>query len=385
MKRFFSTISAIIFCTIITFSIANGQIAAWDFTGNNAANATFAATGFDSKLVSAAGASDITRGATASAVASNNSFSTAGFQNNGISTSNTDYFQVTLRPTAGNLLSIASINARLAGTDTFAAAPGVTTQFAYSLNGTTFTLIQAPQVKIGSPQTLDEIGTTGIAALQNVPSTTTVTIRLYVSGQTTTGAWGLISPIPGRPGLSIDGYITPLDITTPNILTVGYLSVFYTKALATIGGTAPYTYSLAGGSLPPGLMLNSNGTISGMPNTPGAYPFDVLVTDSAGNFKRESFDLSIKAPTAASASVRGRVVNEFGRPLSRASVSVLNAQTGEIRFASTNFMGYFNFTDLTVGDFYIVQTQRKGYQFDSNNFQLFENLDSLTITGFTNQ
>jgi hypothetical protein len=172
-----------------------------------------------------------------------------------------------------------------------------------------------------------------------------------------------------------------LDITTPNILTVGYLSVFYTKALATIGGTAPYTYSLAGGSLPPGLMLNSNGTISGMPNTPGAYPFDVLVTDSAGNFKRESFDLSIKAPTAASASVRGRVVNEFGRPLSRTSVSVLNAQTGEIRFASTNFMGYFNFTDLTVGDFYIVQTQRKGYQFDSNNFQLFENLEGLTITG----
>jgi Putative Ig domain/Carboxypeptidase regulatory-like domain len=385
MKRFFTSIGAIIFCTIITFSIANGQIAGWDFTGNNTANATVAATLFDSKLVSAAGASDITRGTAAAATAATNSFTTDGFQNNGISTANTDYFQVTLKPTAGNLLSIYSINARFAGTDTFAAAPGVTTQFAYSLDGTNFTLIQAPQVKTGSPQTLAEIGTSGITPLLNIPSTVTLTLRLYVSGQTTTGNWGLYSPSIGRRGLEIDGVITPLDITTPNILTAGFLSVPYTKPLTTIGGTAPYTYSIVGGGLPPGLMLSSSGVISGIPTAAGSYPFDILAVDSAGNFKRESFDLSIKAPTAASANIRGRVVNEIGLPLSRASVSIVNAQSGEVRFGRTNTLGYFNFTGLNVGDFYIVQTQRKGYEFAGISFQLLENLDDLTVSGLPSQ
>ncbi len=219
MRKILTTLLTIFLFTLLAVSVSFGQVATWNFTGNNAANATVPATGYDSRLVSTSGASNITRGATATAVAGTNSFSTNGFGNNGISTANTDYFQITLSPTGTNRLSILSINATLAGTSSFAAAPGVTSQFAYSLDGANFTLIDLPQVKVGSPQTLNEIGTTGIAALQNITAGTTLTIRYYASGQTTNGTWGLFSPNSASPALAIDALLTPLDITNPNPIT----------------------------------------------------------------------------------------------------------------------------------------------------------------------
>jgi hypothetical protein len=82
----------------------------------------------------------LTRGPGAAWSTGGNSFRTVGFQNNGISTANTDYFQFTLSSVSGFNLSLSSIDARFAGTATFAAAPnGVSMQFAYSLDGTTFT------------------------------------------------------------------------------------------------------------------------------------------------------------------------------------------------------------------------------------------------------
>jgi hypothetical protein len=98
-------------------------------------------------------------------------------------------------------------------------------------------------------------------------------------------------------------------------------------------------------------------------------------------------DLTVSSgPTASTANVRGKVVNELGRPLSRASISVLNTQSGELRYSRSNQFGYFNFAELTVGDFYVMQVQRKGYDFgEATSFQLFEDLESLTITGKQSQ
>lgn len=48
------------------------------------------------------------------------------------------------------------------------------------------------------------------------------------------------------------------------------------------GGNAPYTYALANGVLPPGLTLAGNGTISGVPTTPGNFAFDYRATDAGG-------------------------------------------------------------------------------------------------------
>lgn len=55
----------------------------------------------------------------------------------------------------------------------------------------------------------------------------------------------------------------------------------YNETITATGGTAPYTFELFAGSLA-GLLLGSNGTLSGTPSTPGAFGFTVIATDAHG-------------------------------------------------------------------------------------------------------
>lgn len=186
--------------------LGSGQIAAWDFTGVGSTSLpTYAATTFNSNLVSSSGANNITRGATAAWSIANNSFRTTGFKNEGISTSNTDYFQITLTAATGYTLSLSTIDARFAGTASYCVLPGVSSQFAYSLDGSTFALIGSSQATIGTPATMTQIDLTGVTSLQNVAAGITITLRYYASGQTTTGGWGFYSASAGTNGLAIGG------------------------------------------------------------------------------------------------------------------------------------------------------------------------------------
>ena len=58
------------------------------------------------------------------------------------------------------------------------------------------------------------------------------------------------------------------------------MSTAYTTTLAASGGIAPYTWSLAGGALPPGLTLSSTGVITGTPTTTGTSSFTVGAADA---------------------------------------------------------------------------------------------------------
>jgi hypothetical protein len=192
----------------------HAQLAAWDFTGESTAVASSVAEVFDVRLDSS---NAVTRGSGAAASAANHSFRTKEFQDNGISTANSDYFQVTLSTAAGYSLSLGTVNASFAGTDSFCVAPGVTGQFAYSVDGSTFELLGSPFVMTG-PGAMPQLDVAGIAALQAVPDATTITIRYYASGQTTTGGWGYYSAAAGEYGLAISGTIAiselpPLTLT----------------------------------------------------------------------------------------------------------------------------------------------------------------------------
>jgi hypothetical protein len=71
-----------------------------------------------------------------------------------------------------------------------------------------------------------------------------------------------------------------VGITTGSPLTDGSEGVAYSQTLAATGMSGTLTWAVTGGSLPPGLSLNTaTGEISGNPTTAGAYAFTVSVTN----------------------------------------------------------------------------------------------------------
>jgi len=74
----------------------------------------------------------------------------------------------------------------------------------------------------------------------------------------------------------------------------GTVGEAYLEALQALNGTAPYTWKIIAGSLPPGFSpLSTSGIISGTPTTAGTTNFTVEVTDSAKPAATASADLSI--------------------------------------------------------------------------------------------
>jgi hypothetical protein len=71
----------------------------------------------------------------------------------------------------------------------------------------------------------------------------------------------------------------PTVNTSP--LTQGAVNVPYGASLQATGGTAPYTWSITGGTLPPGLTLSAqSGNVTGTPTMFGSYTFTATATDS---------------------------------------------------------------------------------------------------------
>jgi hypothetical protein len=86
--------------------------------------------------------------------------------------------------------------------------------------------------------------------------------------------------------------VVVLNITTGS-LPNGAAGLAYTGRVFASGGTQPYTFSVQSGSLPGGLNMAADGSISGTPDTPGTFNFTVGVKDSSSPATSASRALSI--------------------------------------------------------------------------------------------
>jgi len=90
---------------------------------------------------------------------------------------------------------------------------------------------------------------------------------------------------------------SPLTIVN-NSFPVGAVGQGYAQALSATGGIQPYTWS-ATGQLPPGLVVNSFGTISGTPRTGGSWAFFLIVVDARQTSVSKGLSIVITGPGAA--------------------------------------------------------------------------------------
>ncbi|MEI6209387.1 MAG: putative Ig domain-containing protein [Desulfuromonadales bacterium] len=99
-------------------------------------------------------------------------------------------------------------------------------------------------------------------------------------------AFGAINNFVVNPAMTIA--TTSLSPATPGIVYQGSLNMN--------GGTAPFSWKVQSGSLPPGLTLDSiTGIISGIPTTVGTYQFTIQVTDSTGSTKTQALSIAVTA------------------------------------------------------------------------------------------
>lgn len=238
----------------------------------------------------------------------------------------------TLLPAGLNL----SAGGLISGTPTTAATTNFTVQAADSgspqqvvTKSLSITIASAPPTLVITTSSPLPSGVTGNAYSQQLASTGgTGTVTWALSGGTllppglSLSSAGLISGTPttaattnftvqaadsGSPqqvvtrsySVTINAAPPPLAIQTTSF-PAATQGVFYTQTAQATGGTSPYTWSIAAGSLPAGLGIDpSTGVISGTPTGTGLANFTLQVDDaaSASTSVNTSINVNASGPT----------------------------------------------------------------------------------------
>lgn len=110
--------------------------------------------------------------------------------------------------------------------------------------------------------------------IQGVPTATgtwSFVLRARSADWTDVKAFEIVVHKPGSIVVNITGNLPS-----------GSFGMAYEGQLLAAGGSAPYTWSLASGSLPPGLSLSTSGRVFGSPLKDGTFTFEARVVDVAG-------------------------------------------------------------------------------------------------------
>jgi large repetitive protein len=140
----------------------------------------------------------------------------------------------------------------------------------------------------GLPTGLSLNSSTGaISGTANAAGTFAVSVTLRDSGGGSASAQFTVTIKPGIP---------QLQLITTSPLPSGISGTAYTTQFGATGGTPGYFWAITAGSLPNGLLLTTNGILSGTPTKTGDFRFTVQVTDSSGATASAAFVLTITAP-----------------------------------------------------------------------------------------
>ena len=135
--------------------------------------------------------------------------------------------------------------------------------------------------------------------IRAVPATIHYYVRAAAKGRSVQKALTVVQA--GAPTATTVTPPPPPAVPPPTIdtspLPDGARGAAYTATLSASGGAPPYTWTVASGSLPPGLSLSLSGTITGTPIGAGTFAFTVETADSA--LQTATAGLSIVVPASS--------------------------------------------------------------------------------------
>jgi mono/diheme cytochrome c family protein len=191
-------------------------------------------------------------------------------------------------------------------------SPAVTATKAMSITiGAAATTSTGQQIYDQRCASCHSLGTYDTSGSPNLLGKTTVSSR-FSGGQNHNGTTLTAAEI-----VSVDAFVkNPVPPPSSGTLTVSTsalagatVGAAYSQTLAASGGTAPYSWSYSG-TLPPGIVINSAGSISGTPTTAGTYSFTVLAADSVAKTATKSLSIAVgTAVTPMSSSDKTLFVN----------------------------------------------------------------------------
>ncbi len=160
--------------------------------------------------------------------------------------------------------------------------------------------------------------------------------------------------------LQCTGTATPVVNISPATLPNGMVGVAYNQVLTASGGTSPYQFALASGTLPPGLTLAnpsplaSTATLAGTPTTAGQYTFTIRATDANSISATRQYTVTIGGYTSFPTPGGFITVNTVPNVPVNAFLTVSNTGTSTLRITSIAVSNPINFSLLTVAPFDIA-------------------------------
>jgi uncharacterized repeat protein (TIGR01451 family) len=186
------------------------------------------------------------------------------------------------------------------------------------------------------------------------------------------------------PSVDIGAYEVQQASLSPATLPTGQIGVGYSQTLPAATQTGyqsswgSFTYSYTPGTLPPGLSLSSDGTLSGTPTTAGSFTFTVQAKNLAG-FGFQQYTVLVNPPLIAEIDA----ANSSGTP----TTIILPATTLDYNVADNSTDGG-NALPVITGNIIIVGNGDTIERTGTNLFRLFDvaaggslTLENLTLTG----
>jgi hypothetical protein len=136
------------------------------------------------------------------------------------------------------------------------------------------------------------------------------------------------------------------------------LTLISLSAAAQTGGG----YDLSHAVIAAGGGSNSLGGSFRVDGTAGQALAGTISTNAGYSLRGGFWAFQSLAPTAALVTVSGRVLTTSGQGIRNVTVMLTDA-SGAIRFATTGTFGYFRFTEVEVGQIYILEAASKKFTF----------------------